>query len=374
MPILLKNISRRIAIFIILSVAFAAFSALHMNWNKLHFNPPNPNNVLAAGLGRGKLKRISPSPTASPTPTPTVSPTSTPAPTPAPSPSPSTAPVSYSLKFGVVVDDYSNQSGGLSAVQTMLNKPVSTISIFKQFGSATNNSITQSELSYAKSQGMKVLLAWEPWNPSQGMNQSTDYLAAINNGSEDGYIKSFADSLKTYGAPVDLRFGHEMNGNWYPWGNRPADYIAAYRHVVSIFRSEGASNVRFMWCINADNIPSSPISTVSQFYPGEDVVDVVGIDGYNFGGSNWKDFKDVFSSPYNFLTTTYSKPIEIAETASSEVGGNKAQWVQSMFQTELPTLFPNVHELVWFDLNKEADWRINSSDASLQSFITYLPA
>lgn len=220
-------------------------------------------------------------------------------------------PVNRGLRLGIAVNDYANRSGELLSVEKDLGKKISTVSIFKQFGSKTNNSLSMDDLAYAKSQNMKIQLAWEPWNPEEGQNQSVDYLNAIVNGKEDAYLQSFADSLRNYNGPVVLRFGHEMNGNWYPWGNRPEDYIKAYRYIFNFFKKSGVGNVTWMWCTNAENVPTSPISQVSKFYPGDDVVDEIGIDGFNFGKGSWRSFNDIFLPAYNFLQREYPKPIEI---------------------------------------------------------------
>lgn len=277
---------------------------------------------------------------------------------------------SSKVTFGVVPQDYTNKSGELTSLQQNLGMKISTVSIFKQFGLAGNNNFDAAGLAYEKSQGMNVQLAWEPWNPEKGSTQSVDYLKEISKGTYDSYIKSFALAMKQYGGQVTLRFGHEMNGDWYPWGNRPVDYIAAYKHVHDLVKGVGASNVAFMWCVNETGNPSS----LTQFYPGDGYVDVIGIDGFNWGTTQnyggWKSFADIFGGDYQYLAGHYNKPIVIAETGSTEFGGNKAQWISDMFSV-LPSKFPKVKGVVWFDLLKETDWRIDSSKSSLQAFQKY---
>ena len=63
-----------------------------------------------------------------------------------------------------------------------------------------------------------------------------------------------------------LSFGHEMNGNWYSWGNTnstPAQFIAAWRHVVTVFRAVGATNVKWLWAVNNFSSETSGQKTVS---------------------------------------------------------------------------------------------------------------
>lgn len=340
----------------------------------------NSGDVLAASINKGQEKKEqkmtegtapSPSPTsawaiiATPKPTSAITvsiPTVTPQPT---------VNQTASIRFGVVVNDYANHSGGVSSVESMLGKPISHLSFFKQFG-GKNSYLIESDLAYAKSRNMKLIIAWEPWDPNQGMSQSTDYLKDIPTGRHDAYLQSFAQGVKNYGGPVIIRFGHEMNGNWYPWGNRPEEYKTAYRYIVNLFQAQGVSNVSWMWNINTDNVPYSPISTVANFYPGDNVVDFIGIDGYNFG-TPWRSFTEIFSGSYNYLSSNYNKPLYIAETASSETGGNKSSWVEDMLKISLPNNFKRISEITWFNIIKETDWRIDSSVSSLQSFKYNLP-
>lgn len=288
----------------------------------------------------------------------TITPTSTPLPT--------ATTVQKKIRLGVVVNDYANKTGELSSLQEQLGIHFSTVSIFKQFGLPTNNMLNVDDLSYIKSQNSKLLVAWEPWNPQEGLHQSKDYLKEIIEGKQDEYIKNFAKAVRSYGAPVTIRFGHEMNGDWYPWGKRPQEYIAAYRRVVTLFKNEGIENVSWMWSINA-----TPLANITSFYPGDDVVDSIGFDGFNFGTtqptSTWVSFSQIFSPVYNLVVKTYNKPLIISETASAEQGGDKAVWIRNM-TVEVPRNMPRINEIVWFSLLKETDWRLNSTPSTLTTF------
>lgn len=292
----------------------------------------------------------------------------------APSPTliPTKKPVISDIRFGVAVDDYSNTTGELSQLESLLKKPIKVISIFKQFGHPSNHDLVEADLQYIKSTGKSLLIAWEPWNPTEGMQQSRNYLVDIASGAFDSYIEKFAQDVKTFSNPVTIRFGHEMNGNWYPWGNKPEEYKNAYRHIVQIFRLANIPNVHWMWSVNAENIPASPISEIGKYYPGNDMVDWIGIDGFNFGNkgeaSSWRSFSDIFLTSYKYIASTYAKPISLSELASAEEGGSKAEWIKNMLNSALQNQFPLVQELIWFNINKEADWRINSSPSSLQAF------
>jgi beta-mannanase len=156
--------------------------------------------------------------------------------------------------------------------------------------------------------------------------------------------------------PVLLDFGHEMNGNWYPWAsgvnnNTPAQYIAAFQHVHDRFVVAGAWNVFFVW--NPDHWSPSGISAAA-FYPGDAYVDVMAIDGYNWN-SNWQTPYGVFHTIYDQLTALNStKPIIIAEVGSQAnpppgaSPPSQAAWVAAFAQT-LPQWFPRIRAVVWFN-------------------------
>jgi Glycosyl hydrolase family 26 len=197
-------------------------------------------------------------------------------------------------------------------------------------------------------------------------------LSAINNGSKDAYIKKFADAAKAYGGEIRLRPFHEMNGNWYPWGgtmssNSASQLVTAWKRVHDIFAAEGATNVKFVWCPNNDSVPNTTANKISAFWPGDAYVDYVAIDGYNAGTSqswsSWRLFSSVFSASYATVTGLTAKPLFIAETSSVEQGGSKAAWISDMFSV-IPTKFPRITGVCWFDANQSYDWRIESSSAS----------
>ncbi|MHB8858939.1 MAG: Ig-like domain-containing protein [Thermoleophilia bacterium] len=235
-------------------------------------------------------------------------------------------------------------------------------------------------------EGRTIQLAWEPHDFSlDPTNQPAYRLINITAGNFDNDIRRWARQLKDFGYPVYFRPMCEMNGNWVTWsgtanGNSPQDYIPAWRHVHDIFVQEGATNVKWVWSPNRDGSTADAQATFDTYYPGDNYVDYVGIDGYNWGTmyntpewtSNWQSFEQVIGPSYDVAVANTSKPVVISETATTEVGGNsqnggKAKWITDAFSS-LPTRFPRIAMLTWFDINKETDWRINSSEASLNAF------
>jgi beta-mannanase len=216
-------------------------------------------------------------------------------------------------------------------------------------------------------------ITWEPWDYRAGLDQPAYSLASIIGGAHDGYIRRWAEEARGHTGPLLVRFAHEMNDRHYPWsegvnGNRPGQYVAAWRHVVDIFRAVGATNVKWIWSPNVSYTGTIPLA---QLYPGDAYVDWVAVDGYNGGTAlpwgGWLSFTQIFGTTLMELASLAPrKPIMIGETASTEHGGSKPTWIRDFF-AQLDER-PQVQGFVWFNHDKETDWRIQSSSLSTEAF------
>jgi beta-mannanase len=171
-----------------------------------------------------------------------------------------------------------------------------------------------------------------------------------------------------------------MNGNWYPWDGShnganqtaTAKYVSAFRHIHDVFTGAGANNVLWVFSPNCDSVPGDSWNQWANYYPGDSYVDWMGVDGYNWGNvqttSTWRSFSAIFSTIYSGLAAK-GKPIIIPETASAEGGGDKAAWISGILPA-LKSSFPGIKALVWFDTNKETDWRMDSSTAAKTASVT----
>jgi beta-mannanase len=214
-------------------------------------------------------------------------------------------------------------------------------------------------------------ITWEPWNHAWGARvpQPTYRLRRIIEGRHDAMIRRWARDLAAYRGPVRLRFAHEMNGNWYPWSetinrNRPGDFAKAWRRVWRIFKKEGATNVEWVWSPVALRVKKSE-------YPGHAYVDRLGLSGFVGGVQlryrRWRSFVKIFGRALSQLTTLAPhKPIEISEVGAAERGGDKPAWIRAMFRAVARR--PEIDTLIWFNLDKGSDWRIESSAESIRAF------
>jgi beta-mannanase len=210
-------------------------------------------------------------------------------------------------------------------------------------------------------------ISWEPWDSrSEPRKPQPEYaLARIIEGRHDAYVRRFAAAVRAYGGPVRLRFAQEMNGRAYPWAQgAPGEFARAWRHVHGLFTAVGATNVTWIWSPVAGTIRSDQ-------YPGDAYVDVVGLSGFNGGtelfSRRWRSFAEAFGPPLDALRALApDKPVALTEIASAEQGGSKAEWITGMF-AEVKRR-PYIRAVVWFNLRKETDWRIESSPEAQAAF------
>jgi len=208
-------------------------------------------------------------------------------------------------------------------------------------------------------------VTWEPWFFG---DQKKIVLEDILSGRWDAYITQWGRDAAAFGKPVLVRWGHEFNGDWYPWsvaknGESPETYIQAYRRVHDLVTAAGARNLIWAWCPNAESLPSKPWNTPAKAYPGDDYVDWIGIDGYDFDGND--TFESKFARPYSELTKAFDKPLFIGEMSTGRKGADRAAWIDAM-HLALVNRFPAIKGFVWFNINKERDWRLDESAASLK--------
>jgi hypothetical protein len=186
-------------------------------------------------------------------------------------------------------------------------------------------------------------------------------------GDYDAYLRLYADSVRDFGHAVVIGFGHEMNAPTYSWGygRLPASvFVAAWRHIVTLFREEGAENVTWLWTLQADGPGTGPIQ---DWWPGARYVTWVGIDGYYYTPAD--TFDNVFGKTIDQVRELTGKPVLLSETA---VGPRAGQFVK------IGDLFAGMAKyktlgLVWFDKTQDdgiyhQDWRIEGDQTAEAAF------
>ena len=210
----------------------------------------------------------------------------------------------------------------------------------------------------AREHGAATILQWDPTGAS---------VSSIAAGHYDGYLRAFAHSVRDFGHPVVMGFGHEMNAYWYSWGYRqlpPSTFVAAWRHIVTLFRDQGASNVTWLWTLQADESGTGPIAS---WWPGAQYVTWVGIDGYYYYPS--ETFFSIFGQTIAQVRMFTGLPILLSEVGVGPDAGQAGK---------IPELFAGMRQygtlgLVWFDIAQHQgiyhqDWHIEDNPAAETAF------
>lgn len=227
--------------------------------------------------------------------------------------------------------------------------------------------------------GSLPCITWEPFYLEN--NQRVTVLTNdVLTGVYDAYLIAFAQAVKKWKHPVIIRFAHEMNLQQYHWGTakeqpdlkNPLNYVGMYRYVVDLFKRERVHNVLWAFCPNADSVPEVLWNDPVMYDPGDNYIDILGMDGYNWGNtipnSQWRTFEEIFAVLYKKLTSLYpDKPIFIFETASVKGDISQEQWIQEAIKVCQKW---EITALIWFDVNKENDWRIHLPEAAKSAFTT----
>lgn len=276
-----------------------------------------------------------------------------------------------SLYWGALVDasmyGYAQPSVGnmasIAAYEAVAGKKLSVVhwgSSWKNIDGSTNN-FNPTYWNNARNRSIIPWFSWHPQQSGQGATQPAYTLAAITRGDWDSYITTWATAAKSWGYPFFLRFMHEPNGNWYPWGinangNVRADYVPAWQHVHDIFTSVGANNVTWVWCMN-----NSATVNLTGLYPGDPYVDWVAFDAYYdlHGTTKAAVYQSTYDEIYTLCSAT--KPCLIGETGAFD-GTNGAAHLSEMTSAFGPgTSMPNVRCLLYYNMTDDTKtWPIDS--------------
>ena len=172
--------------------------------------------------------------------------------------------------------------------------------------------------------------------------------------------------------------------NWYPWSvdSTPDEYILAWHRVHDIFSNKSLDSTKLQWIWSVNNQDSGNYKA-EQYWVGDNYVDWLGLDGYNFGASsNWSHWKwpnDVFDDMIGRLRNLSStKPLCINEYGSTSIVTtnvssvqNKTEWL-NQYCDYIDT--KKIKMSSYFNLDLETDWAIFGGmhgDAVWNNFNTY---
>jgi Glycosyl hydrolase family 26 len=274
--------------------------------------------------------------------------------------------------------------------------------------------------------GQMMLLTLEPMTGLEAVTEEAARALA-----ED--LAAFNDD----GVPVIVRFAHEMNGSWYPWSQQPGRYIGAFRTIATAIHTRAPGSA-MMWApnygggypfaggqfeaklgtadftaldTNADGVLTMNDDAYAPYYPGDDVVDWVGMSLYHWGarypwgeneqpeenkladqltgnytGANGDD--SLLPDFYQVYGQEHGKPVAIPETAALFTPGRggadelaiKQAWWGQVFAEQTARQFPQLKMVNWFEWDKnevevkgKVDWTVTNTPQMREAFTSSLP-
>lgn len=232
--------------------------------------------------------------------------------------------------------------------------------------------------------------AWE--NPG---GESLYTMQNIIDGKFDTELTAWAAAARNCGVPLLVEFGTEVNGDWFPWNGSyhgagtkngygdpdypdgPERFRDAYRHIIHIFRNEGADNVTWFFHVNNSSFPEEEWNRYSYYYPGDDYIDWIGVSVYGpqTPDSDYESFTSMMDECYPKLCALSAvKPIALLEFGVCEGGWDKALWIADAFASLSGGKYPRLKAVSWWNEkweNSDGSWSdltVNSSAGSLNAY------
>ncbi|GAA4403957.1 hypothetical protein GCM10023187_20520 [Nibrella viscosa] len=219
------------------------------------------------------------------------------------------------------------------------------------------------QIRFITRQGAYPLLTWNlrlaegsPYNEPKPQS----LVKAITEGRFDNYLRGYAAQIKAHSSPVFIRLlpgvvpAHAAATG--PDRGSPDEFIGAWRYVVTFFRQQGVTNVRWVWSPSTD-------TDIKQYYPGSDYVDWIGVSCLNYGEASvdgeWHSFRALYE-PFRSQIFWHkdskirTKPVIITELGSTSYGGDGTLWITDALGQL--TDYPEIRSVVFYATDRDAHW------------------
>ncbi len=260
----------------------------------------------------------------------------------------------------------------LSSFEEAIDHKMAIATIYSEWAYLSDNNLIM-QLNEISEKGWVPMISANPYFFEKCPYQEKSLYQTIADGSCDTFLADVSNNLKSYNRPIFFRFAWEMNLPDMYWSidqtsSSPDEFIAAWRHFHNTMNQHGADNVIWVLSFNTSNSNTTPYA---DLYPGDQYVDWVAIDGYNWGNthpwSGWANFEGVFRDSYSEATSLTDKPVMLSEvnSAPTGTGGDKSRWLHDMLAVQIPHHFPKINAIVFFNEDKtegeKVDWRMEQS-------------
>uniref|UniRef100_A0A7C3DCC2 Beta-mannanase n=2 Tax=Meiothermus TaxID=65551 RepID=A0A7C3DCC2_MEIRU len=188
-------------------------------------------------------------------------------------------------------------------------------------------------------------------------------LEAILRGDFDADLRAWGQAAKAFGTPVLVEWGTEANGQWFSWNGKwnggsvlgPKRFRDTYRHIVQTIRSSGADNLTWVWHVDAYDDPATEWNRLENYYPGDDVVDWIGVSVYGAQEpteNNPQTFADGMNAVMLRLAQLApTKPVVVAEfgVTAGNPGVSAVKWAEAALAEILSNRWPQVRGFAWWN-------------------------
>jgi PKD repeat protein len=267
-----------------------------------------------------------------------------------------------------------------AALEAQIGRKLEVVRVFETWSSPFPDSFHN----WLRDGGRTPILSIKPIR-GNGTRVTWPTIANALPGSQvDNEIRSWARRIRNWGGSIYVTLHHEPESSGTSYGTQ-ANFIAAWRHWVDVFREEGVVNARFMWIMTDYSffVPSSDRRQAVKWFPGDAWVDAMGIDAYNWATCRpniynpWRSLEYIIEPFRQFGLQHPTIPLWLTEWGSWEdpaVSGRKGQWfdaARALFARPSHQQFAGIsyfnspHPSSSFP---DCDWWIDTSTSSLQQF------
>lgn len=258
---------------------------------------------------------------------------------------------------GVYLGAFANEPGGITTLESDIGR---TLALDRSYVPWTFTGWSQ-RIAPDQAAGRIPELAWSA--------APTTTAAAIAAGTQDRVILAAARALRDSGTQIMLVPWYEFD---QPRGHKrfiggPKRVVAAWRHMVRLFRAVGATSVHFVWTPMAYDFGPHANVDAASFYPGNDYVHWIGADAYNLPGAPFRTQAELLD-PVVAFAHKHQKPFIVGETASLSSNAETPAWIEAY--GAWAAQHPQVKAITYFDSMspKGNDFRLIAAPAALAAF------
>lgn len=208
---------------------------------------------------------------------------------------------------------------------------------------------------YAQQRGRKLYITIEPWSWALDWRLSPEQLlSGILAGRYDANMAAVCSAAAGLKSDVTIRWAQEMdaNDNQFTWSHwKAADYVSAYRRMVGVCRQHNKS-ANYMWSPKGE-------PDLAAFYPGDDVVDLVGLSVFGLQQydrdkfAKDRTFAEVLEPGYR-IAATFGKPVVVAELGYEGDSDYVRNWADNAAKQYAE--FPRLTAVVYFNDKEVYPW------------------